>query len=155
MKITSEDIKFCTTNGVLDYALLQNRILGKNNSMKITERNKKEAVNAVAKLKDNKVDEIIHNQVSYSLSLYVSSFFAEKFIHYITPQAKMELQSELNRQKKLHDKMLKITGLDRAGEEAEDVRMDVEDFISEVINKMNKALLTDKVGAMLEAIKYI
>ena len=140
----------------------------------ITERNKKEAVNAVTKLKNNKVDEIIHNQVSYSLSLYVSSFFAENFIHYITPQAKMELQSELNKQKKLHDKMLKITGLDKAGEEAEDVRMDVEDCISEVTNNMNdallsdemesilyvlskwkKALLEDKVGAMLEAIKYI
>ena len=121
----------------------------------ITERNKKEAVKAISNLKNNKVDEIIHNQVAYSLSLYVSSFFAENFIHYITPNSRMELQSELNKQKKLHDKMLKITGLNEASEEANEVRMDVEDFISEVVNKMNKALLENKVGAMLDAIKYI
>ena len=103
----------------------------------ITERNKKEAVNAVTKLKNNKVDEIIHNQVSYSLSLYVSSFFAENFIHYITPQAKMDCISEVTNN--MNDALLS----------------DEMESILYVLSKWKKALLEDKVGAMLEAIKYI
>ena len=122
---------------------------------KITKRNYNKAVDsALVAKQEERIDKILHAQICFGMSMGVSAFYADMFRHQIKDTGRMKLDLHLNHLNKAHQEMIKVTGVEKV-EEADEARMDAEDVISEVINKLNKALLEGKEKQLLENIKYI
>ena len=124
--------------------------------MKEVNKLKKQAVKLAIEAKNTeRIDKINFAQISYAMTCYVSTHFVEMFQHELSKSGNDLLKKELARLVKINEKMAKTTGLSGMDEEVQETIMDVQDFISEIVNKIVKALQNDKVGAMLDAVKYI
>ena len=103
--------------------------------------------------KERRLEQIIHNQLAYSISVSVATYFANNFKHYVHKAGTFKLNADLKHLNKLSREMEKTLGV-KEKEELEDVVLDTEGFVYEVVEKMANSILHGKEKQFLESIKF-